>query len=230
MKESLTLAAVFLAGLLSFASPCVLPLLPVYASILTNPAQTKGRSGLLWFNCLSFLSGFVLVFILMGATASFAGQILFDNQETFRKFGAAFMMLMGVHLAGLLKIPFFFREYRPLLTKNFQGPLSSFLLGMALTLGWSPCIGPILTSVLLFAGAKETLREGVYLLLVYALGFCLPFLALTLTVEKWAHNSARFYARLPGLQRAAGGLLFLTGLLLYLDWVNRAIGWLWNLF
>lgn len=231
INDSLAFISVFTAGILSFVSPCVLPLLPVYAAVLTNfdESGTRSERWRIWLNSACFLSGFTVVFMLMGVSASYFGQIFFDNQPILRKLGAAFIVLMGLQLSGILKVSLLFREYRPLLGGRFQGPAGSFFLGMAFTVGWTPCIGPVLASILVYASSADTIWQGAYLLFIYSIGFCLPFLLASMTINKWLPKYQKFYAYLPQVQRVFGATLVLTGILIYFDWVNKIIGTLWKL-
>jgi cytochrome c-type biogenesis protein len=231
MYESAVFISVFTAGILSFASPCVLPLLPVYGAVLTGGEyrSDNGKWRVL-FNSVCFLGGFTTVFMLMGASASYLGQVFFDNQPLLRKIGSVFIILMGLYMLGVLELPLFSREYRPLMGRVFQGPAGSFVLGVAFTAGWTPCIGPVLAGVLAYAGSLDTLRQGAALLFVYALGFCLPFLALAVTTDKWLPKYQKFFVYLPQIQRVFGVLLIIAGVLIYFDLVTRLIGFLWNYF
>ncbi|SDE83539.1 cytochrome c biogenesis CcdA family protein [Sporomusa acidovorans] len=233
MDYNLTLVTVFGAGVVSFLSPCVLPMLPTYAALLAGTG-TQTQSGLRqWLfivNALSFLSGFALTFIAMGATASLIGEFFFYYQEVIRKVGAVFMAIMGLQLLGLIKIPCLDREYRPLLQGAFAGPFGAFLLGLAFTAGWTPCTGPILATVLMYAGSAATVVQGAFLLFVYAMGFCLPFLFLALVLNRYLDQIKGLYKWLPLIQQAAGAVLVAAGILIYFDWLQKAVGLVWGIF
>jgi cytochrome c-type biogenesis protein len=160
--NGVSLSAAFLAGLVSFVSPCVLPLVPVYAAMLTGAGdeERRGRWAIV-INTAAFMAGFTLVFIAMGATASLLGQVFLDYQELLRKIGALFIVFMGCHLAGFVRLPVMHREWRPLAAKKLHGPAGSLLLGIAVTTGWTPCIGPILSAVLTYAGMGSTVSSGI---------------------------------------------------------------------
>lgn len=229
--EQVTLLSSFFAGLLSFASPCVLPLLPAFSAMLAGTANgEKINFRRLYVNALCFFTGFSLVFVLMGATASLLGQWFFDYQEKIRQAGALVIILMGLQLSGVIRIALLEREYRPFLSRPFRGPLGALLLGISFTAGWTPCIGPILTTILLYAGQTATVGEGIALLLAYAMGFALPFFLLVTVLRKYALRVRGLYESLPLLQRTAGYLLILTGILIWLDWVEKGIGILWSFF
>lgn len=230
--NNITLGLVFAAGVVSFLSPCVLPLLPTYIALLAGTGlQDAGEAGeatrsLLLVNALCFLLGFAAVFIVMGATASYVSHFLFENQDMIRKAGAIFMGFMGVHLAGVVRVGWLHREYRPLTNATLRGPMGALLLGMAFTIGWTPCIGPVLASVLVYAAAADTVGTGVWLLFVYAMGFSLPFLLMALLFHRYALRLKLLYKWLPHIQRAAGLVLAATAVVLYFDLMNFMLGWI----
>ena len=231
MENSLSLISVFAAGILSFFSPCVLPLLPAYTAILSGMGGNGEKSQRrLTFNSLSFLAGFALIFMLMGATASYLGQLFSEYQDLLRQSGAVFIILMGILLSGLFRIPWLEREYRPGLQKVFHGPAAAFLLGMAFTVGWTPCTGPILAAVLMYVGTTGGLWQGAFYLLIYTMGFSIPFLAATLLCERGLPHLQKFYCWLPWVQRIAGVLLIVAGVLLYFDLMQQLVGIIWNVF
>ncbi len=233
MDYNLTLLTVFGAGVVSFLSPCVLPLLPTYTALLAG-SQEQGQAGpgqrIFMINAISFLSGFTLVFVAMGATASYIGELFFEYQEVIRKGGAIFMVLMGLQIVGVLKIPGLGREFRPFLQGTFAGPLGAFLLGLAFTAGWTPCTGPILATVLMYAGAMATVGQGAFLLFIYAMGFCLPFLIMAIAIDRYFNKVQWVYPWLPRIQLVAGGLLIAAGILVYFDLLEKGLGVIWGIF
>lgn len=229
--EQVTLLGAFFAGLLSFASPCVLPLLPALSAMLAGTADGQEINfRRLYVNAFCFFTGFSIVFVLMGATVLLLGQWFLDYQEEIRQAGALVIILMGLQLSGIIRIAPLEREYRPFLSRSFRGPAGALLLGISFTAGWTPCIGPILATILLYAGQTATVGAGVALLLTYALGFASPFFLLVTVLKKYVLRVRQLYIWLPPLQRAAGYLLILTGILIWLDWVAKGIGILWSLF
>lgn len=232
MDYSITLVTVFGAGVVSFLSPCVLPMLPTYVALLAGAgAQHPAKNGWRFLgNAISFLSGFTLIFVAMGATASYIGELFLAYQAIIRKVGAVFMIVMGLQVLGILKIPVLEREYRPFLHSTFAGPTGAFLLGLAFTAGWTPCIGPILATVLMYAGAAATVSQGAFLLFIYAMGFCLPFIVLALLINRYMSNFQGIYKWLPVIQQVAGIIIIIAGLLIYFDFMQKMIGVLWNLF
>ena len=228
---NMTIMAVFLGGFLSFLSPCVLPLLPTFSAILAGSvADEADKPRNIYINTLCFLTGFTLIFIAMGATASFVGQWFFDYQPVLKKVGAVMIILMGVFLSGLIKFTPMQREYRPFLKKTFRGPFGSFLLGMAFTIGWTPCTGPILATILLYAGGTNTVGMGSFLLLVYAMGFSIPFFLLAVVLRKYIFCIRNIYEWLPKIQKIAGYMLILIGIFIWMDWIEKGLGMFLSIF
>lgn len=223
--ESVSLGAAFFAGLLSFASPCVLPMLPTFLLILTGSGDREGKTQLLP-NTLSFLAGFTVVFLLMGATASALGQLALANWDVLEKLAGLLLILLGIFLSGLWTPAALMREHRPFLQRRREGRLGAFLLGAAFTFGWTPCTGPILAAILLYAGSRATLSEGLFLLLAYALGFALPFLALVFLWGRIGQQVARIYPYLPALQKALGLFLIAFGVAMLLGLTLRLTAFL----
>lgn len=218
-EQNVTLLTVFAAGLLSFLSPCVLPVVPTFSAFLaeTGSDAAHAKSHRFWLNAAFFLVGFTLVFIIMGATASYFGQLLIEHQRLIQKIGAVFMMLMGLQLSGVFSLELLNREYHPLLQHTFRGPLGAFLLGAAFTIGWTPCTGPILATVLIYAGTAATLGQGAFLLLIYAMGFCLPLLAVAAIIQRYVFSLHWLHEWLLAIRRIAGVLLVIIGLIIYFD-------------
>lgn len=229
---SVTILAAFAGGVLSFLSPCVLPLLPTFSAILAGSAAEKDDSRwLIYLNAGCFLAGFVLVFTIMGATASLLGQWFLDHQPEIRKVGALIIIIMGLSLSGLIRLTPLEREYRPLLAfKTFRGPFGSFLLGLSFTVGWTPCIGPILATILFYAGGTATAASGALLLLIYALGFSIPFFLLAVVFRHYLYRIRDFYKWLPQLQRMTGYMLVAIGIIIWMDWLQKGLGIFWTIF
>ena len=212
------LGGAFLAGVLSFVSPCVLPLLPTFSLILAqNSKQDGGEARRLYANTTAFLAGFTLVFVLLGATASLIGSWLFSYQDILRQGAAVLIIIMGFFMTGWVRIPLLLREYRPFQRRGFDGIGGAFLLGCGFTLGWTPCTGPMLATILLYAGDTATVGAGALLLLVYSLGFAVPFFLLAVIWRRHIMKLRAFYQYLPRIQQAAGIVLVLLGVLLWSD-------------
>ncbi|MGH9863176.1 MAG: cytochrome c biogenesis protein CcdA [Candidatus Acidiferrales bacterium] len=209
----------FLAGFLSFLSPCVLPLVPGYLSLMSGVSVEKLKEGgggatrAVALNAVIFILGFSVVFVAMGASASAVGNFLNAYRSVLYKFAGAIIILFGVFLLGLLKVPTLYRDVR------YHGPVGagraagSFLLGLAFAFGWTPCIGPILAGVLLLAATKQTVGEGVALLAIYSLGLGLPFFLTAMALNQFLSFYQGFRRYLQWVERAAGVLLIGVGLL-----------------
>jgi cytochrome c-type biogenesis protein len=218
----------FGAGIASFLSPCVLPLLPIYVSYLTGISvdnlnhDNLGRMRKkLVRNGGFFILGFSLVFVLLGLSASSLGRLLLRNQVLVRRIGGVVIILLGVHLSGLWKINFLYREkkiaYRPV--KNLY--LNSFLLGVAFSLGWTPCTGPILSGILVLAGSSGSPLRGAYLLVIYSLGMAIPFMLSSLVLT-WVVDRLRFLGKgLVVLQIIVGVIMIILGILVFTGWLIR---------
>jgi cytochrome c-type biogenesis protein len=233
MDYSLTLLTVFGAGFASFLSPCVLPMLPTYTAFLAGAGGKTAAGGSRWtflVNAVSFLSGFTILFVVMGATASYIGELFLDYQEIIRKTGAIFMVIMGMQILGIIRLPGLEREYRPFLNNTFSGPFGAFLVGLAVTAGWTPCTGPILATVLMYAGATATVSQGAFLLFVYAMGFCLPFLVFSFLINRYLYKLQSISKWLPLIQQAAGVVLIIAGISIYFDLLQKGIGIFIDLF
>jgi len=222
--ETISYPAAFIAGLLSFLSPCILPLIPAYFTFITGYSLDKliddGRQGLrrkVFLSTLAYVAGFSFVFILMGATASIFGKLLFKFQDLIRIIGGMLIILLGVHLTGLIRIPLLDMEKRVTFVKKPLHFLGTFLVGMAFGAGWTPCIGPLLGSILVVAGSQETVGRGMVLLGIYSAGLAIPFVILSLFVHLIVVFIRRASRLLKYINPLAGVLLILMGVLLMAD-------------
>ena len=218
--ESLGLAVAFTAGVLSFLSPCVLPLIPSYATFITGMSldelQTetgRGRRAVLTHGVL-FILGFTLVFILLGASATFLGALLSYASRWVEIFGGALLVGFGLYLLGVLRLPGASREWRVHLADKPVGYLGTVLVGVAFGAGWTPCIGPILGGILTLAATRGSVAEGMGLLAVYSAGLAVPFLLATLLIDRFLGAFRRYRHLLPWVSRASGVLLVAVGVLL----------------
>jgi len=231
---SISLAGAFLAGLLSFLSPCVLPVVPSYLSYITGvsgAAELTARRHRALLHAALFVTGFSLIFIVLGATATALGRVLNYYQHWLERAGGALIVMFGLFTMGVLRIGVLSREARFQLGDKPLGFLGSTLAGMAFGAGWTPCIGPILGSILLYitASPDADLGTGLPLMLSYSLGLAVPFLIAAAAFERFALFSQRFRRHLAWVERVAGALLVLFGLLLLTGTFTKLAGWLTGL-
>lgn len=206
----------FTGGLISFLSPCVLPLVPSYLGFLTGMTldEMTDRKHHAVLHALLFVSGFTLVFVIMGAGATALGATLTYNKMAIAKVGGVLVLAFGLYTMGVVRIPALDRDSRMHLDRKPLGFLGSVLVGMAFAAGWTPCIGPILGTILGLAGTSGDVMQGVALLLAYSAGLAVPFLAAAFAVDKFRVWFTRFRRWMPWLQRASGLVLVIVGLLL----------------
>jgi cytochrome c-type biogenesis protein len=221
----------FVAGVLSFLSPCVLPLVPSYLGFLTGmtlPEVSRRRYRVLG-HALLFVGGFSLIFILLGASATALGRALNHYQIWLQRVGGALIILFGLLCLGAFNLQRLNRERRVQLDRKPVGYLGSALVGMAFAAGWTPCIGPVLGGILGLAASSGDVSRGMGLLAVYSAGLALPFLIAALAVESFLDWFQRFRRFLPWVMRISGVLLVLVGILLVTGEFTRLAGWLQGL-
>ena len=206
----------FTAGLLSFLSPCVLPLIPSYVTFITGMSveelQTSRRTALV--HSLLFIAGFTLIFLLLGATATVMGRALLVYRDVIARVGGALIIVFGLYLLGVFNIGAFARERRFHIADKPVGYLGTVLVGIAFGAGWTPCIGPILGSILIYTSSQADLGRGLALLFVYSLGLAVPFLAASLAINHFLSAFSRMRRHMVWVSRAGGVLLIAVGLLL----------------
>lgn len=218
------------AGVLSFLSPCVLPLVPSYLSFVTGmsleelqeghqKSQTMVHAGL-------FVLGFTIIFVLLGASASFLGQFFRHYEEWVARIGGIVILLLGLHLAGAFKFTPLLREARVHLADRPIGRLGAVAVGMAFGAGWTPCIGPVLGGILTYAMVQDTFWSGMGLLFVYSMGLAIPFMLTALALDRFLQAFQRFRRFLPAVQVASGLLLVVLGILLLTGSFTLLTGWL----
>jgi len=223
--------AAFLAGVLSFLSPCVLPLVPGYVSLISGASvddlQSPERRVLrtVMLHSVTFVLGFSVVFVALGAVATGIGQFANEYHSLLSKIAGIIVILFGLHLTGLLKIKALYADKRLHDVKGGASAVGSFAVGFAFAFGWTPCIGPILATILVLAGAQQTVLKGIILLAVYSLGLAVPFLLTSLGVDRFLAFYGRFRRHLHTVEVLSGILLiFLNNLKLlsgYLSFLNR---------
>lgn len=225
---SLGIAVAFIAGLLSFLSPCVLPLVPSYIGFLTGVSQPgeADRRRTAFLHAVMFVIGFSLVFIALGATATALGQALRYYSRGIQRVGGVLIILFGLYCLGILKLGFLMREQRIHVENKPLGYLGSALVGVAFGAGWTPCIGPILGAILTVAATEQSVGRGMLLLAFYSLGLAIPFLAAAVALEAFFEWFQGFRRYLPWVMRVSGVLLVFVGVLMVTGEFTRLAGWL----
>src|SRR6202045_4141553 len=229
--------AAFVAGLVSFLSPCVLPLVPGYVSLISGVGVEElesQESRLLrktMLNSIGFILGFSVVFISLGAISTEVGQLVARYKSVLAQVGGVVIILFGLHLTGLFKIKALYTDARLHSVKGGSTPWGAFLIGFAFAFGWTPCVGPILAVILGFAAAQDSVTKGIALLAIYSLGLAVPFLLTAFGIQRFLKFYSRFRAHMHAVEVASGGLLIGLGILLvigrftllsnYLSFLNR---------
>ena len=220
---ALTIGAAFAAGLLSFVSPCCLPLLPAYLSYITGISIEEfsvkpigGQRRQVALNAASFVVGLALIFTLLGATATLIGQFLLDNQDWFARIAGLIIIVFGLHTLGIFNISLFNQEKRLDFTKKRAGGfVGAVLMGGAFGIGWTPCVGQFLGSILLLASQSGTVGAGMLLLFTYAMGLGLPFVLAGIAIGRVMPALARIKRYMRGITLVSGALLVLMGFLVF---------------
>ncbi len=227
-SANLGLFVAFAAGVLSFLSPCVLPLVPSYLGFITGMSieEMSNRRRTAMTHAFLFVTGFSLVFILVGLSATALGRALNFNSVWLARIGGVMIILFGVYLLGIFQLPFLEREKRLHLENKPLGYLGSVVVGMAFAAGWTPCIGPVLGGILTMASTQQDLARGAGLLAVYSAGLAIPFLVTAWAVESFFQWFEKFRRFLPLVQKASGALLILVGVLLVSGQFTRLASWL----
>ncbi len=225
----------FLAGLVSFVSPCVLPLVPAYLSFLTGSTVDELRGSmplnarlLAVAHAAAFIAGFTLVFVLLGATASAAGAALRENQVLIARIGGVVVIVFGLQMLGILRLKFLAMDTRFQVQSNRRSFLASGLVGLAFAAGWSPCIGPILAAILALASQQHGVLQGAWLLFVYSMGLAVPFLATAAALGLLLPALGRIKHLLPAIEKLAGVFMILTGVVLVTNSFLRIAGWFYQ--
>jgi cytochrome c-type biogenesis protein len=224
--------AAFLAGLLSFLSPCVLPLVPGYVSLISGASvedlqsQERRMLSTVMLHSVTFVLGFSVVFIALGAVATGVGQLVNEYHSLLSKIAGVVVIIFGLHLTGLLKIKALYADKRLHDVKGGASAVGSFAVGFAFAFGWTPCIGPILATILVLAGAQQTVLKGIILLAVYSLGLAVPFLLTSLGVDRFLSFYGRFRRHLHTVEVCSGILLIAIGVLIFLNNLRLLSGYL----
>lgn len=224
----LNIFVAFVAGLLSFLSPCVLPLIPSYISFVSGVSLEELRAPhaesrvrrRVFFNSLAFISGFTSVFVSLGASASFLGNLFLSYRGWIQTWGGVLVVLLGLYLMGLFKISLMERYFQVHLKDKPAGYLGSVLVGVTFGVAWTPCVGPILGGILTLAGSSAQVDKGITLLLSYAAGLALPFLFSALALDLFLRFTKSLGRYLQAVQLTAGLLLVILGLLLITGYIT----------
>ena len=229
--EKVTFIGAFIAGVASFLSPCVLPLVPGYLAIISGASLEELKAGpdqrmlrKAFFHSICFILGFSIVFVLLGASASWLGGAI--KSPLFTRLAGIAVIVFGLHMTGLIKIGLLYRDTRVQDTKNPSSPIGSFVMGFAFAFGWTPCLGPVIGAILTIAATRDSVVQGAILLSVYAAGLAIPFLLTTLGLGQFLKFYARFRKHLHTLEVASGVMLIALGILLATNQFTRLAGYL----
>jgi cytochrome c-type biogenesis protein len=225
---SISYAGAFIAGLLSFLSPCVLPLIPSYITYITGLsfAELQGESpshkvrNQTIIHSLMFIGGFTLIFVLLGASATFIGGYLQSKMDLLRKLGGVLIVLFGIHITGFIPINLLLGEKKISIQRKPAGYLGTFLVGIAFAAGWTPCIGPILASILMVAAAEDTVYHGVALLMAYSMGLAIPFFLSSLALHQFIVIFNRFKKHIRLFEIVTGLFLIVLGIMLFTNYLS----------
>ena len=231
--DSVSVFAAFAAGIVSFLSPCVLPLVPGYISIVSGISleqlqadRSASMTRTVVVNSVFFILGFSVIFIALGASATLLGQVIMGQMAILYRAAGIIIIIFGLHLMGVFKIPFLYQDKRFHNVDKPRGMAGAFVLGLAFAFGWTPCIGPILAGILTFAGTKETVYQGIFLLAVYSAGLGLPFLLTSLGLDRFLSFYGRFKRHLHTVEVVSGVLVVTVGVLILTNNFTRLSGYL----
>lgn len=235
-----TLSGALLAGLLSFLSPCVLPLVPPYLCYLAgttldkivdeNPPSLTVRLSVI-FQSIAFVMGFTTVFVALGSSATFIGDLFASHMRLLSSIAGILIIILGIHFTGLVRIPALFRDIRfDAMSKRKTGLAGAYVIGLAFAFGWTPCIGPILASILIIAGSEESIGEGMALLLAYSAGIGIPFIIAAAFTGWFMGFMKGFRKYFNAMEKTVGVLLIITGVLFLTDGMAEISFWLLETF
>jgi len=238
MGFDITLYGALIAGLLSFLSPCILPIVPFYLSYMAGVSmnQITSDAGLdravrikAFLSAVCFAAGVITIFMALGAAATSFGQLVREWFDILRWIAAAIIIAMGLHFLGVLRIGFLYRQFRADAgsTSNMTY-LGAYVIGLAFAFGWTPCVGPVLAAILMTAAGGESASEGAFLLFIYGLGMTLPFILAALFIGPFMRFMARFRRHLGTIEKLMGALLIIFGLLIATNSVNVIANWMLN--
>jgi len=225
--------AAFAAGLISFLSPCVLPLVPGYISIISgftldqlkDQHKQASLTRMVLLNSVMFIAGFSLTFMALGASATWLGQVLASKMRLLSQIAGLVIIVFGIHLLGIVKINFLYRDKRFHNIEKPRGILGALVLGLAFAFGWTPCIGPILAGILTIASTKQTVTQGVFLLAIYSMGLGIPFVVTSLGLNKFLAFYSRFKRHFHAVEMVSGALVIAVGVLILTNNLSRLAAW-----
>lgn len=217
--NNISILLAFSAGLLSFLSPCVLPLIPAYISYLTGSSVEELKHEkpniLTLYRSFGFILGFSIIFILMGLSITSISKILISHKDLFRKIGAIIIILFGLHTIGVFKIKLLYREKRFLYSSKITSSFGAVIMGMAFAAGWTPCIGPILSSILIYATSMDSIGNGTLLLVAYSVGLAVPFILTAMFIGVFTNQIRKYSKYLPIISIVSGVLIIVLGILIF---------------
>jgi cytochrome c-type biogenesis protein len=226
------IAIAFIAGLISFLSPCVLPLVPGYISIVSGSSleqlKAQKETSLLrtvLTNSITFIIGFSITFIVLGASATWLGQVLVSWRQLLDKIAGLVLIVFGVHVLGIVKINALYQDKRFHGVEKPRGAVGALFLGLAFAFGWTPCLGPILAGILAIASTKQTVTEGMLLLGVYSAGLGIPFLITSLALNKFLSFYGRFKKHFHAVEMVSGALVIAVGVMMVTGSLTRIASW-----
>jgi cytochrome c-type biogenesis protein len=227
------IAVAFAAGLISFLSPCVLPLVPGYISIVSGSSldqlKAHGKQGSLLrtvlMNSITFIVGFSITFVILGASATWLGQVLVSWRQLLDRIAGLILIVFGVHVLGIVKINALYQDKRFHNVDAPRGAAGSLLMGLAFAFGWTPCLGPILAGILAIASTKQTVSEGMFLLGVYSAGLGIPFLLTSLALNQFLSFYSRFKKHFHAVEMVSGALVIAVGIMMVTGSLTRLATW-----
>jgi cytochrome c-type biogenesis protein len=235
----ITFFGALFAGLISFLSPCVLPLVPAYLCFLVGTTfdQLAGEDetpshvySTVVLSSIAFVLGFTTVFVILGATATAVGQIVVENLPLLSNIAGIIIIVAGLHFLGVLHIPILHREARYHADTRPAGLVGAYVIGLAFAFGWTPCIGPVLGAILAVAAGEDSVSQGVTLLFVYSLGLGIPFILAAVAIRPFMSALQRYRGHLGVMEKVLGAFLVLTGILFLTDSMTLIAGWILQTF
>jgi len=227
-SSNISFFGAFIAGFLSFLSPCVLPLIPSYITYITglsfadlqaeHPTHKVRQQTII--HSLLFIAGFTFVFVLLGASATFLGGFLQAHMTALRRVGGVLIIVFGIHVSGIFDIGVLLGEKRLTVHRKPAGFLGSFVIGVAFAAGWTPCIGPILASILMVAATENTVYQGIFLLLSYSMGLAIPFFLASLALHQFLVLFTRFKKYIRIFEMITGVFLIIVGILIFTNYLS----------